>query len=106
MPRIVPTTALLVRGLLMVGLLGMAGCTKESTGFALPQGDVAAGKRVFVELRCNDCHSISDISMGTGEITSFLSLIPFFVLQPSRTDARCFVGKQQGIEEVWVWDQH
>lgn len=68
MPRIVPTAALPVGGLLMVGLLGMAGCTKESTGFALPQGDVAAGKRVFVELRCNDCHSISDIEYAESEV--------------------------------------
>lgn len=68
MPKIAPTTALSVGGLLMVGLLGMVGCTKESTGFALPQGDIAAGKRVFVELRCNDCHSISDIEYAESEV--------------------------------------
>lgn len=68
MPRIFPKATLLVEGLLIAGLLGMAGCTKESTGFSLPQGDVSAGKRVFVELRCNDCHSISDIEYAESEV--------------------------------------
>jgi hypothetical protein len=38
-----------------------SGCTKESKGFALPEGDVESGKASFVALNCNACHSIADI---------------------------------------------
>lgn len=37
------------------------GCNKESKGFALPQGDMEAGKATFMALNCNACHSIADI---------------------------------------------
>ena len=39
----------------------MASCSQEGRGFALPKGDVEAGKTSFASLRCNDCHSIGDI---------------------------------------------
>lgn len=38
-----------------------AGCNPESVGFVLPDGDIAAGKRSFAELSCNQCHSIKGI---------------------------------------------
>ncbi|KAA3624611.1 MAG: cytochrome C [Bacteroidetes bacterium] len=44
---------------LLLGLL--SACNKESRGFALPEGDVVAGKANFVALNCNACHSIADI---------------------------------------------
>ena len=37
------------------------GCVSEGSGFALPDGDAAAGKIDFVQLNCNACHSIADI---------------------------------------------
>jgi hypothetical protein len=37
------------------------GCNSESIGFALPEGDIALGKQSFVQLSCNQCHSVSDI---------------------------------------------
>jgi len=30
-------------------------------GFSLPEGDIASGRSVFVELECNACHSIDTI---------------------------------------------
>ena len=44
------------------------GCQRESEGFALPEGDAESGKRVFVEIRCNDCHSVSDIEYSESEV--------------------------------------
>ncbi len=48
---------------LLVALMGtvLAGCQRENTEFALPKGNVEAGKQAFIEFRCNDCHSIADI---------------------------------------------
>lgn len=42
-------------------LISISGCDIESRGFALPEGDVAAGKFNFTMLRCNECHSVGDI---------------------------------------------
>lgn len=44
-----------------VALLVSAGCTsgrESGKGFALPAGDVEAGKAVFVAMNCGSCHSI------------------------------------------------
>ncbi len=46
-------------------LLGL-GCRSESRGFALPEGDPETGKAVFVELKCNACHTIADIEQLAG----------------------------------------
>ncbi len=46
--------------LTLVVALGAA-CSQENREFALPPGDTSAGQTTFVELHCNDCHSIKDI---------------------------------------------
>lgn len=43
------------------GLVFVGGCNNEGRGFALPKGDIDAGKFAFSSLRCNDCHSIGEI---------------------------------------------
>ena len=50
-----------VPALLLASIVGLQGCTQESDGFALPEGDVVAGKQTFVALGCNGCHSVADI---------------------------------------------
>ncbi len=52
--------------LLTAGLL--QGCQLESMGLELPEGDPAAGKRVFVERRCNDCHTVADIEYAESTV--------------------------------------
>ena len=42
--------------LLLTGVLTAAAC--ENREFVLPKGSVDAGKSVFVELKCNSCHSV------------------------------------------------
>ncbi|NNF35227.1 MAG: c-type cytochrome [Saprospiraceae bacterium] len=48
--------------LLFFGLMiFLAGCNQEGKGFALPEGNVDNGKLLFSTLRCNECHSTSEI---------------------------------------------
>ena len=44
------------------------GCQRESAGFNLPAGDPELGKRVFVDIRCNDCHSVADIEYSESDV--------------------------------------
>ena len=45
----------------VVTVVTLHGCSQESDGFALPEGDITAGKQTFVSLGCNGCHSVADI---------------------------------------------
>lgn len=50
---------------MFAGLL-MTGCTpreKTGRGFALPPGDEARGKATFVQLKCNECHVVSEVTL-------------------------------------------
>ena len=49
-----------------IGLL--PACQLESSGFELPAGNAEAGKRVFVDLQCNGCHSVSDIDYAQSDV--------------------------------------
>ena len=51
-----------ITGLLLAGGLALQGCSQESDGFALPEGDTSSGKQVFLELGCNGCHSVAEIA--------------------------------------------
>ena len=44
-------------------LVCVAACVPEGRGFRLPEGSVEAGKVAFVQLSCNDCHSIAGIPL-------------------------------------------
>ena len=48
--------------LLLAGVLGLKGCTQESDGFSLPEGDRSSGMQAFTKLGCNGCHSVADIA--------------------------------------------
>lgn len=39
----------------------LLGCSGESKGFVLPEGDAEEGKSTFVLMSCNQCHSVSDV---------------------------------------------
>jgi sulfur-oxidizing protein SoxX len=52
------TTLVLLAGFMVL----LAACNSQSKGFALPEGDIATGKRYFTDLNCNACHSIGDIA--------------------------------------------
>ena len=46
----------------------VVGCVPQGRGFALPPGSIDEGKAAFVQLRCNDCHSVKGIQLkGNGE---------------------------------------
>jgi hypothetical protein len=42
----------------------LAACSPESPfGFRLPDGDAAAGRQAFLDLRCNSCHEVSGVAI-------------------------------------------
>ncbi|HKK74919.1 MAG TPA: c-type cytochrome [Saprospiraceae bacterium] len=47
--------------LLLFLLITLASCQNQSSGFVLPEGDIAEGKQVFMELHCTNCHFTDDI---------------------------------------------
>ncbi len=49
-------------GFLMMAIVTLMACMKESKGFVLPPGDVTQGKALFTQLHCQHCHSIADIA--------------------------------------------
>lgn len=66
-----PGQAALLAGLMVAGMLG--GCADSSPktvqGFVLPEGDLAAGRQVFVTHNCQQCHLVNDPALPayTGE---------------------------------------
>lgn len=54
---------ILISGMLAVMLYGCGTGEKSSSGFRLPDGDVARGKATFVELKCSDCHQIAGVEL-------------------------------------------
>ena len=55
--------------LVMAGLLFVFGCTQQGQGFALPVGDIQAGKAAFTTFNCNDCHEVADIAWAGSDVT-------------------------------------
>ncbi|MBT8220258.1 MAG: c-type cytochrome [Bacteroidia bacterium] len=54
--------------LMVSGFLMYSGCMGEGKGFALPEGNLESGKTTFLELKCNACHSLGEITwQGEGE---------------------------------------
>ena len=53
----------LLQILLLSSIVALAGCNPDARGFKLPAGEPAAGKAVFVELACNECHSVADVGL-------------------------------------------
>ncbi len=106
------TTNLLYKSffIFLIVALGVAtACQNQSRGFALPDGDIEAGKRAFTELNCTDCHSINNINwMGQengdtlhirlgGEITKIKTYgeLVTSVINPSHKISRAFHKKQE-----------
>ena len=56
---------LLAFTVLALGLL-VSSCNEQARGFALPEGDIEAGKMTYKMLACNACHSISGVEWQGG----------------------------------------
>jgi hypothetical protein len=65
---------------LMMALNGLAACNPQSAGFALPPGNVDAGRTAFVELECNYCHfipnDVAKLDPGSPDINFILGGSP------------------------------
>ena len=49
-------------------ILMLAQACGQSRGFALPEGDIEAGKQVFLKFQCNQCHSTTTVDFkGTDD---------------------------------------
>jgi sulfur-oxidizing protein SoxX len=48
---------------LLAGFLSCASGQKSASGFRLPDGDVEKGKAAFLELRCNECHTVFGVDL-------------------------------------------
>lgn len=46
-------------------LLGCQSGPKSSAGFRLPNGDVAAGRQVLIDMKCNTCHRVAGESLAS-----------------------------------------
>ena len=44
--------------IVLVALLACSSGQKSASGFRLPDGDVEKGKADFLELKCNECHTV------------------------------------------------
>jgi sulfur-oxidizing protein SoxX len=64
---------------MLIGLLpclaALAACSPESPyGFRLPDGDAAAGRQAFVDLRCNSCHEVIGVAIEYREGLAHVTL--------------------------------
>ena len=52
-------------GLLVIAAFALAiSCNSDAHGFVLPQGEDIVGEQVFIEMHCNQCHSVGEIPWG------------------------------------------
>lgn len=58
----------------LVGALGLSACDVQAVGFSLPPGDEEAGRAVFVEMACGDCHSIAGDDEIRADATPFMTV--------------------------------
>ncbi|MDX1409305.1 MAG: c-type cytochrome [Saprospiraceae bacterium] len=56
----------LLGALAVVGTIG-SGCNNKVHGFVLPEGEALLGEMVFIDMHCNQCHSIADIDWAGSE---------------------------------------
>jgi len=54
--------SILFAGLFFAALFMIFSCNQQARGFALPPGDEADGKEAFVNLACDQCHSVGDVA--------------------------------------------
>ena len=59
-----PVGAILLGVVFWLAVSGCAPPEKSAAGFRLPDGDVEAGKKAFVELKCNACHRVEGMDFG------------------------------------------
>jgi mono/diheme cytochrome c family protein len=107
----------------MLFLCGLAGCSvgpESPRGFSLPKGEPVAGKRVFVELRCHDCHSAEGVAIRDAEasdihvqlggvstrITTYAQLVTS-IINPSHRLSRYYPESEvaeEGVSKMPVYN--
>lgn len=95
---------------LLIAAAFTLGC-QQSRGFVLPEGDIEEGKAVFVNLDCNQCHSVADIiwqgeegdvevELG-GEVTSMKTYgeLVTSIINPSHKIASRYLREKVAVED-------
>lgn len=57
------TVCVLLVCVVMPLLHGCSEETRQARGFALPEGDPAAGQATFIRLQCQQCHSVAGLTL-------------------------------------------
>lgn len=96
--------------LILLPLLFLWGCEPNARGFALPEGDVEAGKVTFEQLGCTQCHSIDGIAWqgpeggvevplggAVSSLKTYGELVTS-VINPSHRIARPYLGEQVAVD--------
>ena len=63
-----------IPAVLALVLVGCAG-QKSGAGFRLPDGDPAAGKIAFQELKCNECHRVRGAELPAPTVTPAVPVV-------------------------------
>jgi mono/diheme cytochrome c family protein len=112
--------AVVISLLVMCSLAGCPGGPESPRGFSLPRGEPVAGQKVFVELRCHDCHSAegvdirdaeaSDIHLRLGgvstRITTYADLVTS-IINPSHRLSRAYPEEEvaeEGVSKMPVYN--
>lgn len=71
LPMTMNTQGSLLFKLLALPLLVLQSCqdpaVKMGRGFRLPEGDAEKGKAAFIDLRCNECHTVAGVDLPKSE---------------------------------------
>lgn len=96
----------------LTGMLVLAGCEQNPSEFALPEGDIEAGKIAFQELGCHRCHSVAgeieqmaseqaDVQFRIGgtstRLRSYADLVTS-IINPNHRVSR-FIGSEGLVDE-------
>ena len=112
---------------LLIGALGaMSGCDRDmmsERGFALPEGDPAAGREAFLYMQCHQCHTISGeelpvihgleppyVELG-GRVTRVKTYgeLVTAIINPSHKLAKGYaeeIVSEDGVSNMYVYNSH
>lgn len=68
------STTSLIRTLTVVAIIALFQACGQSTGFALPEGNIEAGKNTFLKFECNQCHSTTNVDFQGSDDNLHLAL--------------------------------
>lgn len=103
--------------LLFISTILLFGCNQQSRGFALPKGDLEAGKLAFYQFNCSSCHTIADIEWTGNEqdikvplggkvtqIKTYGELVTS-VINPSHKAEKKYLDSAENVSKMKVYNE-